>query len=82
MIAYFSILFPSNILVISQLNFLFIQGDSPEDVNAPAKWCRPQLPPYRADKDKLVFQQIDVDHYIGNIEGCFVVFNRCGPLHW
>ena len=25
---------------------------------------------------------IDVDHYIGNIEGCFVVFNRCGSLHW
>lgn len=43
----------------------FAPGDSPEDVNAPTKWCRPPLPNMKADKDKLIFQQIDVDHYIG-----------------
>lgn len=47
--------------------FLFAPGDSPDDVDAPTKWCRPPLPNMRADKDKLVFQQIDVDHYIGKI---------------
>lgn len=55
--------------------FCFAPGDSPEDVNAPTKWCRPPLPNMKADKDKLVFQQIDVDHYIGKInETVFFVY--------
>ena len=29
------------------------------------KWRRPAPPPLDTDKDKLIFQQIDIDHYIG-----------------
>lgn len=51
-----------------------VPGDSPEDVNAPTKWCRPPLPNMKAEKDKLVFQQIDVDHYIGKINETVFLF--------
>ena len=29
------------------------------------KWRRPAPPPLNSEKDKLIFQQIDIDHYIG-----------------
>ena len=29
------------------------------------KWRRPAPPPLNREKDKLIFQQIDIDHYIG-----------------
>jgi hypothetical protein len=29
------------------------------------KWRRPPLPSLNASKDALVFQQLDLDHYIG-----------------
>ena len=30
------------------------------------KWRRPPLPSLDASKDALVFQQLDLDHYVGN----------------
>ena len=29
------------------------------------RWARPKLPDYKPEEDKLVFQQLDIDHYIG-----------------
>ncbi|XP_034948742.1 DNA polymerase delta catalytic subunit [Chelonus insularis] len=42
-----------------------IDEEGPEQQNTSAKWCRPPPPDFDPEKDKLVFQQIDVDHYIG-----------------
>lgn len=30
-----------------------------------SKWCRPPLPSLDISKDALIFQQLDLDHYIG-----------------
>ena len=30
------------------------------------RWKRPELPEIDPKKDKLIFQQLDIDHYIGN----------------
>ncbi|XP_053671601.1 DNA polymerase delta catalytic subunit [Anopheles nili] len=40
-------------------------GLGPESENTCAKWSRPDVEPLDSIKDKLVFQQIDIDHYIG-----------------
>ncbi|XP_076115768.1 DNA polymerase delta catalytic subunit-like [Mytilus galloprovincialis] len=40
-------------------------GMGPQDAEACAKWKRPPPPDLNIHKDKVVFQQIDVDHYIG-----------------
>ena len=37
----------------------------PQDAEASSKWTRPPPPDFDPTKDKIVFQQIDVDHYIG-----------------
>lgn len=35
-----------------------------------SRWCRPDPPQIRSTSDTIVFQQIDIDHYIGeNVEG-------------
>ena len=33
-----------------------------------SKWHRPPLPSLDASKDALVFQQLDLEHYIGKIK--------------
>ncbi|XP_058835484.1 DNA polymerase delta catalytic subunit [Topomyia yanbarensis] len=40
-------------------------GQGPEVENTCIKWSRPQPKDYRPNEDPLVFQQIDIDHYIG-----------------
>nr|XP_019534411.2 DNA polymerase delta catalytic subunit [Aedes albopictus] len=40
-------------------------GQGPEAENTCARWSRPQPREYRPDEDRLVFQQIDIDHYVG-----------------
>ncbi|XP_076045367.1 DNA polymerase delta 1, catalytic subunit isoform X2 [Oratosquilla oratoria] len=36
-----------------------------DDEDADSKWSRPPLAPLNPDTDNLVFQQIEIDHYIG-----------------
>ncbi|XP_055629007.1 DNA polymerase delta catalytic subunit [Toxorhynchites rutilus septentrionalis] len=40
-------------------------GQGPEAENTCAKWSRPQPKAYRPDEEPLVFQQIEIDNYIG-----------------
>nr|BAO20830.1 DNA polymerase delta catalytic subunit [Branchinella kugenumaensis] len=40
-------------------------GQGPEDLQTSAKWSRPKPPPLDIKHDPLVFQQIEIDHYIG-----------------
>lgn len=40
-------------------------GDGPENQQTSRKWARPNLPSINPKTDAVVFQQIDVDHYIG-----------------
>lgn len=42
-----------------------ILGEGPENQSTNMKWSRPAPPPMDPKKDKLVFQQIDIDHYNG-----------------
>lgn len=42
-----------------------VSGAGPEEEESIAKWARPTLPPIDPKKDAIVFQQIDLDHYIG-----------------
>jgi DNA polymerase delta subunit 1 len=42
-------------------------GEGPESEGKFHKWCRPDLPPLDPAKDPVVFQQIDIDHYSGNV---------------
>nr|BAJ78748.1 DNA polymerase delta catalytic subunit [Euconocephalus varius] len=39
--------------------------DGPETQFTNVKWCRPAPPNLNAQKDALIFQQIDIDHYSG-----------------
>lgn len=39
--------------------------EGPEDAETCSKWTRPPPPDLNTAKDKVVFQQIDVDHYVG-----------------
>ena len=64
-----------------------IMGDVPTEVEEAiesqeerfARWRRPTPPPLDVSKDDLIFQQIDIDHYIGkpfpNMKGA-----RSGPV--
>ncbi|XP_066592819.1 DNA polymerase delta catalytic subunit [Prorops nasuta] len=51
----------------------------PEQTNFFAKWSRPQPKVYNPEKDELIFQQIDIDYYIGKplvgMPGC-----KIGPV--
>ncbi|XP_063359569.1 DNA polymerase delta catalytic subunit [Cydia amplana] len=40
-------------------------GDGPENQSTNIKWSRPPPPAMEPKHDKLVFQQLDIDHYIG-----------------
>ena len=59
------------IVLISFLRMLltnsFAGTEGPEDAEACSKWTRPPPPDLNTAKDNVVFQQIDVDHYIGNV---------------
>ncbi|XP_013790883.1 DNA polymerase delta catalytic subunit-like, partial [Limulus polyphemus] len=41
------------------------QGEGPENLSTSSKWSRPTPPPLNPEKDSLVFQQLDIAHYIG-----------------
>ncbi|KAI4500436.1 hypothetical protein M0802_004398 [Mischocyttarus mexicanus] len=51
----------------------------PEQENISSKWGRPPVPDLNPKTNKLIFQQIDIDHYIGEplpeMPG-----NNCGPV--
>jgi DNA polymerase delta subunit 1 len=40
-------------------------GQGPENSNTSQRWSRPELPVFESSKDPIIFQQIDIDHYIG-----------------
>lgn len=41
-------------------------GQGPENQGTTCqKWARPDLPPIDPNKDAVIFQQIDIDHYTG-----------------
>ncbi|XP_053690077.1 DNA polymerase delta catalytic subunit [Sabethes cyaneus] len=40
-------------------------GQGPEVENTCAKWSRPQPRDYNPNQDALIFQQIDIEHYVG-----------------
>ncbi|XP_058461751.1 DNA polymerase delta catalytic subunit [Malaya genurostris] len=40
-------------------------GQGPEVENTCAKWSRPKPKDYQPNEDSLVFQQIDIEHYVG-----------------
>lgn len=43
-----------------------VMGDGPEHLRTShVKWARPELPPIDPKKDAVVFQQVDIDHYVG-----------------
>lgn len=49
-----------------ELDFDVAMGVGPEDLRTShVKWARPNLPPINPKTDAVVFQQIDIDHYIG-----------------
>ncbi len=50
-------------------------GKGPESVETSMRWSRPPVPPFDPKKDKIVFQQLDVDHYVGKWlrEGCKLI---------
>ncbi|XP_039280844.1 DNA polymerase delta catalytic subunit [Nilaparvata lugens] len=43
------------------------KGQGPETVQTSEKWSRPKPPVIDPSKDKLIFQQLDVDHYTGGV---------------
>jgi len=42
-----------------------MEGEGPKQESTYDRWARPKLPDYKPEEDKLVFQQLDIDHYIG-----------------
>lgn len=40
-------------------------GEGPESSQTSHKWARPNLPPLNPKVDAVVFQQIEIDNYIG-----------------
>ncbi|CAG9096468.1 unnamed protein product [Plutella xylostella] len=40
-------------------------GEGPENQSTNIKWSRPDPPDLKANMDKLIFQQLDIDHYNG-----------------
>lgn len=40
-------------------------GDGPENQQTSQKWARPELKPLNPKTDRVIFQQLDVDHYNG-----------------
>lgn len=54
-------IFIYNLLIVF---FYALQG--PEQEKTSAKWSRASPPPLNPQTDTLTFQQIEIDHYIGN----------------
>lgn len=49
-----------------ELNVNVAMGEGPEEFsNNEVKWARPVLTPSNLEKDSVVFQQIDIDYYVG-----------------
>lgn len=42
-----------------------IAEDAPETIRTHSKWSRPKLPNLDPEKESIIFQQIDIDFYIG-----------------
>lgn len=40
-------------------------GVGPDTKEISTKWCRPPPPKFDPEKDSLIFQQIEIDHYNG-----------------
>jgi len=40
-------------------------GEGPENQQTCEKWSRPDPPDFNSFTDSLIFQQIDIDHYVG-----------------
>lgn len=70
-IMYTDLLFINNSL-------LYMQG--PEQENTSAKWSRAPPPPLNPQIDTLAFQQIEIDHYIGNNIFAYLNNNRATLL--
>lgn len=59
------------LLVVIYTDLLFINNSlvctqGPEQENTSTKWSRAPPPPLNPQIDTLAFQQIEIDHYIGN----------------
>lgn len=50
---------------MNNTNTVAAEGDGPENIQTYEKWTRPALPQIDSKRDKVVFQQIDIDHYLG-----------------
>ncbi|XP_059477821.1 DNA polymerase delta catalytic subunit [Neocloeon triangulifer] len=46
-------------------NNAVVAEEAPEDEHSESRWLRPTPPPIRPKEDPLIFQQLDLDHYIG-----------------
>lgn len=42
-----------------------VLGEGPENQQTSQKWARPDLPKINPKVDAVIFQQLDIDHYIG-----------------
>ncbi|KAG8236213.1 hypothetical protein J437_LFUL016217 [Ladona fulva] len=49
----------------NEIDLAEIQAQGPETQQTSIKWSRPSLPPMNPEKDPLVFQQLELDHYTG-----------------
>ncbi|KAL5289927.1 POLD1 family protein [Megaselia abdita] len=49
---------------IDEENNMDNTGEGPETMQSSEKWSRPALPQINPKQDKVVFQQIDIDHYV------------------
>ena len=45
--------------------FFYLLGSGPESISSGSKYARAALPDIDADRDDVVFQQIDVEYYTG-----------------
>lgn len=58
-----------------------VVGEGPEAQTTSMKWSRPKVPPFDPEVDSLVFQQLDVDYFVGvliNLFFCtYCVFKVC-----
>lgn len=42
-------------------------GQGPDTERTSVRWSRPDPPDFDPNKDDLIFQQIDIDHYTGTL---------------
>lgn len=53
-----------------------VVGEGPEAQTTSMKWSRPKVPPFDPEVDSLVFQQLDVDYFVGVLIYLFTVCSR------